>query len=417
MESVTRREFMSTVGMSIAAGGLAGLPLEQAMAQPIEALAEKMPRRVLGHMGWKTPAIGLGTMFHRSMWENGHASTISPQQSERLLNTALDLGVNCWETGRAYSNAEAMLGQVLTKRRDEVFMADKSHKLKAGKEGVLRDLEISLSNLKTDYIDCFSLHNCSSENELNMAMAPNGAYEGLVQAKKEGKTRFIGMTSHSCRAWMKAMRQDLFDMYVIPHNSMSREFERGLKLARKKNVVVWNMKPFGCGDTGVGLLNYDSSDRGQLPEVMKDEECLRFVLSNPGVTIAIPGSSTLAYLKRNIAIAATFKPLSTKERADVTARADRIKTGVCGLCEKPCEFACPNEVPISFILSKKQMDSRFMYDTRQNSDYYSGMDHDYMDCDGCGECEAVCEQKFEIRKDMATAHQRLSELRAIKMTH
>ena len=74
MEPVTRREFMSTVGMSIAAGGFAGLPLEEAMAKPIEALADQMPQRVLGQMGWKTPAIGLGTMFHRSMWENGHAS-------------------------------------------------------------------------------------------------------------------------------------------------------------------------------------------------------------------------------------------------------------------------------------------------------------------------------------------------------
>jgi predicted aldo/keto reductase-like oxidoreductase len=402
---------------TVVAGGLAGMSLTEAVAQPIEKLAENLPMTVLGRTGWKTPIIGLGTMFFAKTWEGGRKSSITVTQADRLLNTALDLGINAWETGRLYKNAETMISPTLSRRRDEVFISSKSHKLRAGKAGVLRDLEVSLANLKTDHLDCFLLHGCSSETELGMAMAEEGAVDGLKQAQKEGKTRFIGITSHSCQSFMSALRSGIFDIHVVPHNALSREFERGLALAHKLGATVWNMKPFACGDTGIGLLNYDPEDPKQLKEVLTDEECLRFVLSNPGVTIAIPGSGTLAYLKRNVALAATFKPLSPAERKDITARADRIAGGVCGICPEPCQDACPNEVPISFMLSNEQLNDRIIYDHRRIGDLYAVQPHDYWDCDGCGECEKACPQKFDIRGGLARAHELFVENRAVMMNH
>jgi predicted aldo/keto reductase-like oxidoreductase len=416
MEGLSRREFLASVG-TVMAGGLSGMSLTEAMAKSIETLAENMPQTVLGRTGWKTPIIGLGTMFYAKTYEGGRESFITESQSDRLLNLALDLGINSWETGRAYGKAETMIGRVLSRRRDEVFISSKSRKIKAGRVGVLRDLEITLANLQTDHLDCFALHNCSSITELNRAMAENGAVEGLKQAQKEGKTRFIGITTHSRQAFMAALRSEIFDIHVVPHNAMSLEFERGLELAGKLGATVWNMKPFGCGDTGIGLLNFNSDDPYQLQEVLTDEECMRFVLSNPGVTIAIPGSGTEAYLKRNVALAATFKPLTLAEREDIANRAARLAGGVCGTCGKPCEDICPNKVPIGFLLSNYQLDRRFLYDTRRMSDFYAVLPTDYLDCDGCGECENVCAQKFPIQKDMAIAHQRLAELRARMMDH
>jgi predicted aldo/keto reductase-like oxidoreductase len=416
MEGLSRREFLASVG-SVMAGGLSGMSLTEAMAKPIETLAANMPRTILGRTGWKTPIIGLGTMFYAKTYEGGQESFITESQSDRLLNLALDLGVNSWETGRAYGKAEKMIGRVLPGRRDEVFISSKSRKIRAGKKGVLRDLEITLANLRTDHLDCFALHNCSSITELNRALAEDGAVEGLKQAQKDGKTRFIGITTHSCQAFMAALRSEVFDIHVIPFNAMSHEFERGLNLANKLGATVWNMKPFGCGDTGIGLLNYDAKDPYQVREVLTDEECMRVVLSTPGVTIAIPGSGTEEYLKRNVALAATFKPLTAAECEDITNRAQRLAGGLCGICDKPCENACPNEVPISFLLSNYQLDRRFLYDTRRMSDFYAVLPHDYLDCDDCGDCEKQCKQGFPIRKDMALAHQRLAELRARMMEH
>ncbi|MFC1558029.1 aldo/keto reductase, partial [candidate division KSB1 bacterium] len=385
--------------------------------QPIEKLAENMPQRVLGRTGWKTSIIGLGTMFYPKILEGLYQYSISNKESDRLLNTAIDLGVNVWETGRAYNNAEGMVGKILKNRRDEVFISTKSVKIKAGKAGVLRDLEISLANLNTDHVDCFMLHNCSSSVEIGRALAEGGSYEGLKQAQKEGKTRFIGITTHHVPTLMYALRNDLFDVHVVPNNAMSREFERALKLAHKKNAVVYNMKPFGCGDTGVGLLNYDSKDPMQLKKTLTDEECLRWVLSTPGVTVAIPGSATMDYLKRNIAIAATFKPLTNEERKDIAERADRIRYGVCGLCEKPCEDVCQNDVPISFLMSSRQWNKRFLYDYRGWGDKYGGFENGYWNCEDCGECEKVCSRNYSIREEMKQEHELLSDARAKRMNH
>jgi predicted aldo/keto reductase-like oxidoreductase len=248
-------------------------------------------------------------------------------------------------------------------------------------------------------------------------MAENGAVEGLKQAQEAGKTRFIGITTHSCQAFMAALRSELFDIHVIPYNAMSLEFERGLELARKLEATVWNMKPYGCGDTGIGLLNFDPEDPYQVQEVLTDEECMRVVLSHPGVTIAIPGSGTEAYLKRNVALAATFKPLTPAELENIRDRAQKLAGGLCGTCDGPCESVCPNEVPIRFLLSNYQLDRRFLYDTRRMSDFYAVLPHDYLDCDDCGECEKECRQAFPIRQDMARSHQRLAELRARMMDH
>jgi len=92
MENLSRRKFLTTMG-TIVAGGLSGMNLSEAMVQPIEKLAENIPMRVLGRTGWKTPIIGLGTMFYAKTYEEGRKSFISEAQSDRLLNTALDLGI------------------------------------------------------------------------------------------------------------------------------------------------------------------------------------------------------------------------------------------------------------------------------------------------------------------------------------
>lgn len=416
MKNATDIRFTDTVN-PIVEMGLAGMSMTEAMEQPIEKLAENIQMRILGKTGWRTPIIGLGTMFYSKTYIGGKKATISIEESDKLLNTALALGINTWEVGRLYGNAEEMICRVLSKNRDKVFISSKSHKLKEGKDGVLKDLEITLANLNTDHLDCFMLHGCSSETELNIAMGKNGSLEGLKRAQRDGKTRFIGITSHSCQVFMSALRSNIFDIHIVSYNAISREFERGLDLARKLNKVVWNMKPFACGDTGIGLLNYNPEDRFQIHEVLRDEDCLRFVLSHSGVTIAIPGSGTIEYLKRNIAIAATFKPLSQSEREDIVARADRIAGGMCGICSKPCEKVCPNDVPITFLMSNSQLDRRINYDYRRMGDIYAVLPHDFWDCKDCGKCEKVCLQKFNIRSEMTVAHKRFAEVRAIKMDH
>ncbi|MHB9029284.1 MAG: aldo/keto reductase [Candidatus Latescibacterota bacterium] len=405
MNEVSRRDFLSSV-TALAAGGLAGMSVQEAMSKPAETLAESLPKRILGRTGWKTSIIGYGTIFRNP--EPGR--WLTDAEADQLINTAIDCGINLFEIGAIYDDAERWVGKVLPKRRrDELFISTKSTKVK--KDLVLRELEASLKLLNTDHVDCFDMHNYYSFIHYDEAMGPGGAFEALKQAQKEGKTRFIGITGHSCQVTMHAMRTGEFDMAVIPYNLGTREFDRALRLAAKLNVGVLNMKPYG----GTFLLQANPKDPLQVQETLSPEQCLRYVLSHPGVSAAIPNSSRMEQLKHNLAIAATFTPLTETERREFEAKADRKMGGVCGLCkDNPCEKACPNEVPISYMLSNLQASRAGYHDNWRRGDQYQALPVDFTACDrqACGLCEKACPKNLSIVRNLETYHNTVREYRA-----
>ena len=406
MVNISRREFMASVG-TIAAGGLVGMSLADTLNQPIEKLAEHIPQTVLGATGWRTPVIGFGTLFFGYMTPERPEEVLTEKESDRLINTAIDLGINVFETCGSYKDAEYRISSILPQhKRDKLFISSKSKK--RDKDGMLRHIEKSLATFKTDYLDMYQIWDCVDLREYKQVIGEDGALEGLKQAQEEGKIRFIGQTGHSVRTHMEGLRSGDFDSHLIGYNAVSREFERCLALAAKLKKTVMIMKPYGWAITWGkhgGVLHSSPEDPGQVPDTLTDAQALRFVLSAPGVTMACPGHSSLEYLKRNVAIAATFRPLTPEERKHIIAIGDRIRGGVCGLCEeKPCEEVCPNEVPISWLLSNLQYMHRFQA-ARQVGELYPALPHDYLDCDGCGACERVCPREFAIRKDMREAHE------------
>jgi predicted aldo/keto reductase-like oxidoreductase len=391
MEQITRRELVGAgvgLGMTVAAGGLSGWPLEEAMAQPIQRLAENIPTTILGRTQWKSKIIGLGTIFRpETKW--------TTQESDELFNTLIDNGINLIELGVVYKDSEERLGRLLPKlRRDQLFISSKSTKIT--KEGFMKQLEASLVKLNTDHLDCYMLHNYSAFVEYDRVMGPGGGFEGLLEAQKQGKTRFIGFTGHGCPVMMAALRSGKFDLFVIPYNAAHREFGRALDLAAKLQAGVLVMKPLG----GSGLVKYNAKDPLQLPQTLTVEECLRFVLSHPGARVAIPNMSTMEHVKVALAAAATFKPLTPEEKLGIDAKVARVVGGVCSECQKPCDGACPNKVPVSLLMSRVQEMRRLGYDNRRQGDAYAVLEHDFMDCDGCGKCEGVCPNKFPVRSTL-----------------
>jgi predicted aldo/keto reductase-like oxidoreductase len=227
-------------------------------------------------------------------------------------------------------------------------------------------------------------------------MGPDGAFEGLLEAQKQGKTRFIGITSHGCPVIMAAMRSGKFDVFLLPYNAAHREFERALDLSAKLGAGMLVMKPLG----GSGLVKYNAKDPLQLPQTLTVAECLRYVLSHPGARVAIPNMSTMEHVKVALAAAATFKPLTPQEKQAIEAKAARVLGGACYDCPKPCDGACPNKVPVSLLMSRVQEMRRLGYDNRRQGDAYAVLEHDFMDCDGCGKCEGVCPNKFPVRSTL-----------------
>lgn len=168
---------------------------------------------------------------------------VSFADAEKLLHAALAGGINFYDTARMYTDSEEKLGRAFSHRRQDVILAGKS--MGATKQEVLRDLETSLKNLKTDYLDVFQLHNPTTQPDLE---EENGKFQGLLEAKKKGMCRFIGITAHSNAIAKKAIQQGVYDTLQYPFCCLaSQEDEEVVAACRERNMGFIAMKALGGG--------------------------------------------------------------------------------------------------------------------------------------------------------------------------
>jgi len=243
-----RRQFLQSVGMLGAAVGLgagAGAPGASAATRGAGTGPGEIPRRALGRTGVHVSAIGVG----------GHHLGDLPTVDDaiRLVHEAVDAGItffdNCWE----YYNGktENWLGQALRGRRDEVFLMTKvcTH----GRSGrlALRMLEESLRRLRTDHLDLWQIHGIVYDNDPELAYAAEGVLEAFDQAKKQGKTRFVGFTGHKDPAFHLKMLElgypfDTVQMPLNPFDASFHSFEQQvLPEVNRRGMAALGMKSWG----------------------------------------------------------------------------------------------------------------------------------------------------------------------------
>jgi aryl-alcohol dehydrogenase-like predicted oxidoreductase len=156
----------------------------------------------------------------------------------RILRKALDNGIDFFDSARAYSDSEEKLGVAFEKRRDEYILATKT---KARTEAEFwKDLETSLTLLKTSYIDIYQLHN---PPVLPRPGDGSGCYEAMLKAQEQGKIRFIGITNHRIGVAREAVESGLYDTIQYPFNYLSTKDEEELTgFAAARNVGFIAMK-------------------------------------------------------------------------------------------------------------------------------------------------------------------------------
>ena len=193
-----------------------------------------MEKMILGRTGLEISRSGFGAL---------PIQRVSFEEAARLLNRALDAGINYIDTARAYSDSEAKIGAGIGNRRSEFFIATKTH-AKTG-EALKKDLETSLRELKTDVIDVYQFHN---PGFVPVPGGEDGLYDAAVQARSEGKIRFIGITQHSIERAFQAVNSGLYDTMEYPFNHLSTERDRELvRLCGEKNVGFVAMKALSGG--------------------------------------------------------------------------------------------------------------------------------------------------------------------------
>ena len=168
-------------------------------------------------------------------------------------------------------------------------------------------LEQSLRRLRTDHLDLWQIHGVSFENDPDLFIRPNGAAEALLQAKKQGKVRFVGFTGHKDPGMhLKMLRTGFnFDSVQMPLNAFDASFRSFQKQvvpeARRNGIAVLGMKPF----SGTA----DPVKKGAVTA----EEALRYAMSVEGVAVTIAGMETPEVLRQNLQIAQNFKPMAAEE--------------------------------------------------------------------------------------------------------
>jgi len=168
---------------------------------------------------------------------------VSFDEAKNILRKAYDNGINFFDTARAYSDSEEKIGYSLSDVRSEIIIATKSHA--KDRKTLLEHLQISLKNLKTDYIDIYQIHNPDVLPDPN---DPEGLYAGLLEAKEKGLVRFIGITNHKLKNAMEAAASGLYDTIQFPLCSLSSDEDLLLiEECKKRNVGLIAMKALSGG--------------------------------------------------------------------------------------------------------------------------------------------------------------------------
>jgi aryl-alcohol dehydrogenase-like predicted oxidoreductase len=253
-----------------------------------------LPRRPLGKTGVDVTLFGLGG--EGVLRTDGRVA-----EAVRVIHRALDQGVNYCDTSPAYASSIDYYGAALGERRNDIFLASKTHD--RSRDGSLRLLDDSLRRLRTDHLDLWQLHDLRTHDDLNRIFGKGGALEALQQARDEGRVRFLGITGHhDPEILLEAMRRFAFDTVLVALNAADVH-----RLSFAKTVLV------EAARRGMGVIGMKVHAAGRLPRsgTMTAAESMGYVLSLPGVSNVIIGCSTPAEVDENARIARTFAPLDT----------------------------------------------------------------------------------------------------------
>lgn len=266
----------------------------------------KIEKRVLGKTGVMLSMIGFGGIVVRDA---------TPEAASQYVKMAIDRGINYFDVAPSYGDAEIKLGPALEPYRKDVFLACKTQK--RTKDEARKELEQSLKNLRTDHFDLYQHHAVTTLEDVNTLLGRGGAMETFLEARDEGKIKYIGFSAHSVEAAMEMMNRFDFDTILFPFNYASWNAgnfgPQVLARAKEKNMGILALKAMAKGPWPQG------ADRSKYPKcwyepLVSDEDILmglRFTLSHP-ITAAVPPGDENLFTKA-LTLSDKIKPLKDTE--------------------------------------------------------------------------------------------------------
>jgi len=260
----------------------------------------EIQKRKLGKTGVNVTLLGLGGEgVLRTFGDDDEACA--------LINRALDLGINYFESARAYSGSETYYGKALRERRKEIFLTSKSHA--RDRKGALEHLQETLKNMKTDHLDLWQVHDVRTDDDIKEIFGPKGAIEAFLEAKQKGLIRFIGVTGHhDPEILKKCINLFDFDTVLLPVNPAEPHYKSFLDevapFAKQKSMGI------------IGMKVYSRGFAARIPWFQSMEPFLRFALSQSVSTVVI-GCDNILQLEENVLFAMKFSPMQGAEMRDL----------------------------------------------------------------------------------------------------
>ena len=282
----------------------------------------------------------------RPFGRTGHPSTVtlfggaalaraSQADADRTLDLLLRYGVNHIDTAARYGDSELRIGPWMARHRKDFFLATKTGSRTAPEAS--EDLHRSLERLRVDHVDLIQLHSLGHPDDWDQAMGPGGALEALIEARRQGLARFIGVTGHGwtiAAMHRRSLARFDFDAVLLPYNFfMAREeryrrnFEEVLGVCRERNIAVQVIKSIARGPWATNARTHTTWYQ-PLEEQADIDRAVHWVLGLPGVFLNTAGDLTL--LPRALDAASRFERRPTDDEMAVMLDSTRM-TSLFGL--------------------------------------------------------------------------------------
>lgn len=371
--------------------------------------------RPLGDTGLRVSQLGFGAMRLPMTWEEGPGKgTIIREQAIPMIHRAFEAGMNYIDTAVGYCNSDSqrVVGEALKGWRDRIIVSTKNPYLGDDEKSWWQNLEDSLERLSVEFIDIYNHHGINWKSYRESIEPRVGKW--MAKARDQGLVKHVCFSFHDNNENLRKLVDTGYGRVVtLQYNLLDRQLEDGIAYACEKGMGVVVMGPVAGGRLGDNSSVLSSLVPGlnRVPEL-----ALRFVMSNPGVSVALSGMSTMEHVVENLAIGSDQTALSPSDRAAIDEHLTRLRkmadlycTG-CQYC-MPCEAADVN-IPAVFEYYNRGKIYGLWESARQSygnigkeSWFPKGKRAD--SCLECGECEDKCPQKIPIRDQLQRAHEAL----------
>ncbi|MHC4443134.1 MAG: aldo/keto reductase [Planctomycetota bacterium] len=334
-----------------------------------------------------------------------------PDESARIVQRAVDLGINHLETARGYGNSEELLGYALKSMdRSKVYVSTKNRP-RATYDEFMKGFETSMSHLGIDALDYFTLHGINNEERFRMAVDEKETWRAIRKLMDAGTIKHIGFSTHGkTPVILKTLETQMFEAVNLHYYWFYQVHEPVIARAAELDMGVFIISP---ADKGGMLFNPPEA----LVKLSEPDHPMnlnsRWLLSDPRIHTLSLGAARLSDFDRHMEVADNTGRLSEREKAALAGWAgvlrEKLGKDYCTVCQK-C-LPCPEGIDVPEILRWRNMAvalnmtefGSFRYNLLDGSeDWFFGPTADR--CTECGDCLGRCPEELEIPRLLFDAH-------------